>query len=78
VRWGAETIGMTAAWLHAGASSVTASPTCVNDDVACEVLSEFHHQMSRGERPAFALATASSLVPADGPPAPFMCFGAGW
>jgi tetratricopeptide (TPR) repeat protein len=78
VRWGAETIGMTAAWLHAGASSVTASPTRVNDDVACEVLSEFHHQLSRGERPAFALATASSLAPADGPPASFMCFGAGW
>jgi tetratricopeptide (TPR) repeat protein len=77
VRWGAETIGMTAAWLHAGASSVTASPTRVNDDVACEVLSEFHRELSRGRSPAFALAGATSVVP-DGPPAPFMCFGAGW
>jgi tetratricopeptide (TPR) repeat protein len=78
VRWGAETIGMTAAWLHAGASSVTASPTRVNDDVACEVLSEFHRELSRGRSPAFALAAATSVVPDDGPPAPFMCFGAGW
>jgi tetratricopeptide (TPR) repeat protein len=78
VRWGAETIGMTAAWLHAGVSSVTASPTRVNDDVACEVLSEFHREVSLGSRPAFALATASAVVQDDGPPAPFMCFGAGW
>jgi tetratricopeptide (TPR) repeat protein len=78
VRWGAETIGMTAAWLHAGVRSVTASPTRVNDDLACEVLSEFHRQVSLGCPPAHALASASAVVPDDGPPAPFMCFGAGW
>jgi hypothetical protein len=69
---------MTAAWLHAGVSSVTASPTWVNDDVACEVLSEFHREVSLGSRPAFALASASAVVRDGGPPAPFMCFGAGW
>ena len=78
VRWGAETIGMTAAWLHAGTRSVTASPTRVNDDVACEVLSEFHRELSQGSRPAFALARATSAVSDDGAPTPFMCFGAGW
>ena len=38
VRWGEELIGMTAAWLHAGARCVIASPAAVNDEAAHDVL----------------------------------------
>ena len=38
VRSGEEAVGMSAAWLHAGARTVVSSPALVADDVACEVL----------------------------------------
>lgn len=81
VRWGEETIGMTVAWLHAGARCVIASPALVNDDVACEVLTATHRRLARGDRPSFALAHA--VADAGGTvgshaPVPFICFGAGW
>jgi tetratricopeptide (TPR) repeat protein len=76
VRWGEETIGMTVAWLHAGARCVIASPAMVDDDVACEVLAATHRQLAAGVSPADALAEAMSA--AESGVAPFICFGSGW
>jgi tetratricopeptide (TPR) repeat protein len=81
VRWGEETIGMTVAWLHAGARCVIASPALVNDDIACEVLTATHRGLVTGERPAYALSTATTEVLGTAThraPVPFSCFGAGW
>ncbi len=78
VRAGEETLGMTAAWQHAGARTVVASPVRVNDDTACEVLAVHHTRLAVGDRPAVALAAAISSLPAGAAPAPLVCFGAGW
>jgi tetratricopeptide (TPR) repeat protein len=75
VRSGEESVGMTAAWLHAGARSVVSSPVVIADDVACEVLARWHALVARGAAPADALAevcaTADDVVP-------LLTFGAGW
>jgi tetratricopeptide (TPR) repeat protein len=81
VRWGDETIGMTVAWLHAGAQCVIASPALVNDDVACEVLTATHRRLAQGQQPSFALSEAATEAVGEmgaGAPVPFICFGAGW
>jgi tetratricopeptide (TPR) repeat protein len=78
VRWGEETIGMTVAWLHAGARCVIASPALVNDDAACEALSATHAALAAGADASDALAAATGSVSADAAPAPFLCFGSGW
>ncbi len=78
VRSGDEVVGMTAAWLHAGARCVTSSPTLVADDVACEVLAGWHRRVASGEPPADALADAAAQLPEDAAPSPFLSFGAGW
>lgn len=77
VRWGEEAIGMTAAWLHAGAQAVIASPAAVDDDVACEVLAGTHIRLAAGSRPAVALRDAVNAagLQAD---SSFVCFGRGW
>ncbi|WP_197275113.1 CHAT domain-containing protein [Luteipulveratus halotolerans] len=77
VRWGEEAIGMTQAWLHAGACTVIASPASVDDDVACEVLAETHAGLAAGRLPAYALADATQRL-GLGDRSSFMCFGAGW
>jgi len=77
VRWGAETIGMTVAWLHAGTSCVIASPARVADDIACEVLARTHEGLAAGRSPAMALAEARAQTDPDAV-VPFVCFGAGW
>ena len=77
VRSGEEAVGMSAAWLHAGARTVVSSPALVADEVACEVLAGWHQRVSRGESPADALAAASQK-PGPRAPSPFLCFGAGW
>ena len=59
VRSGEEAVGMSAAWLHAGARTVVSSPALVADDVACEVLAGWHHRVAEGEAPADALADAA-------------------
>jgi hypothetical protein len=78
VRSGDEVVGMTAAWLHAGARCVTSSPTLVADDVACEVLAGWHARVAKGDAPADALADAAGDLDADAAPSPFLSFGAGW
>lgn len=75
VRFGEELIGMTAAWLHAGARCVIASPTAVADDAAHDVLTRLHADLVAGADPAAALAAALATQAA---PAPFVCFGAGF
>jgi tetratricopeptide (TPR) repeat protein len=80
IRAGEETIGMTVAWLHAGARCVIASPSLVNDDVACEVLTATHRRLAAGETASDALAAAADETRAGAfeAPSPFICFGAGW
>ena len=72
---GEETVGMTAAWLHAGARTVLSSPALVADAVACEALAHWHRLVAAGTAPADALADV--VASADGV-VPFQCFGAGW
>jgi hypothetical protein len=75
MRGGEELIGMTAAWLHAGARCVLASPAAVNDLSAHDVLVGVHERLAEGHTPAVALATALAAVGETAPPAPFVCFG---
>jgi tetratricopeptide (TPR) repeat protein len=77
VRSGEEAVGMTAAWLHAGARHVLSSPALVADHMACEALARWHALVAGGRAPAVALAEVGAEV-MDGPPLPFLCFGAGW
>lgn len=71
VRWGEEAIGMTRAWLHAGAACVIAAPVVVADDVACELLGAMHAGLAAGRSPAEALAGVGVV-------APFQCHGSGF
>ncbi len=77
LRWGEETLGMTVAWLHAGARCVIAAPASVADDVACEVLMATHARLADSAPPAEALADAVRSVD-GGDLASFLTFGAGW
>jgi tetratricopeptide (TPR) repeat protein len=74
VRFGEELVGMTTAWLHAGARCVIASAAAVNDDVAHDVLLQVHRGLGAGQDPASALAAAVPAVAEDVAPAPFACF----
>jgi tetratricopeptide (TPR) repeat protein len=75
LRGGEELIGMTAAWLHAGARCVIASAAAINDAVAHDVLVDVHRGLADGQPPATALAFALTEVDPEGPPAPLVCFG---
>lgn len=75
VRSGEELIGMTTAWLHAGARCVIASPAAINDQAAYDVLVAVHQRLSAGLDPAAALAEAVPAVSAASPPVPLVCFG---
>lgn len=75
VRWGEEAVGMTRAWLHAGAQAVIAAPVVVADDDACDLLGALHTGLARGEAPAAALAAAAERT---GIRAPFLCHGNGF
>ena len=75
VRWGEELIGMTAAWLHAGARCVVASPAAVNDEAAHDALVSVHAALAAGADPATALAVTVAAASSDAAPAPFVCFG---
>lgn len=72
-RWGLQTIGMTTAWLHAGAGCVVASPAPLNDDLAYDVLGRMHRRLAEGSPVASALADA---VADTDEPVPLMCYGA--
>ena len=75
VRSGEEAIGMSAAWLHAGARTVLSSPVLIADDVACETFAAWHALVSAGSTPADALAEVSTRIDDV---VPMLSFGAGW
>jgi tetratricopeptide (TPR) repeat protein len=75
VRWGEELIGMTTAWLHAGARCVIASPAAINDQAAYGVLVAVHQRLVAGLDPAAALAESVPAASADRAPVPLVCFG---
>src|SRR4029078_345150 len=75
LRGGEELIGMTAAWLHAGARCVVASAAAINDEVAHDVLVRVREGLAEGLRPSGALARALLDVDPEGPPAPLVTFG---
>jgi tetratricopeptide (TPR) repeat protein len=77
-RPGDERLGMTAALLAAGVGSVVAGVARVDDRVSAEVAAAHHRGLAAGLPPARALAAAVAGLPADAPPAPFVCFGSGW
>ncbi len=72
---GDETVGMTAAWLHAGRAHGALLPALVADEVACDALAHWHRLLAAGTAPADALAEV--VAESDGV-VPFQCFGAGW
>ena len=75
VRSGEEAIGMSAAWLHAGARTVLSSPVLIADDVACDAMARWHALVAAGAAPADALAQVSAE--ADDV-VPMLSFGGGW
>ena len=75
VRWGEELIGMTTAWLHAGARCVIASPAAINDQAAYGVLVAVHERLAAGLDPAAALAESVPAVTSGTAPVPLVCFG---
>jgi tetratricopeptide (TPR) repeat protein len=75
VRSGEEAIGMSAAWLHAGARTVLSSPVLVADDVACDAMAQWHARVARGAAPADALA---EVVAEADDVVPMLSFGGGW
>lgn len=72
VRAGDEILGLTAAMLYVGTSTVVSSVARVPDDVVMPVMKDYHQAIVAGTSPAQALALAvgHSLVP-------LVCFGAG-
>ncbi|MEV6238619.1 CHAT domain-containing tetratricopeptide repeat protein [Lentzea sp. NPDC051838] len=72
VRAGDEILGLTAAMLYVGTSTVVSSVARVPDDVVVPVMQAYHREIVAGTSPAQALALAAgqSLVP-------LVCFGAG-
>jgi hypothetical protein len=78
VRPGDELLGFTAALLHIGTPTVISSVTRVADEVAFELMTAYHRELSAGARPARALASAAMHAAGDDEPiTPFVCFGAG-
>lgn len=76
IRRGDELLGLTTAWLHAGARCVIASPASVSDEVAAAILPDMHAELAKGVPPADALATATAKHPDL--LSTFQCYGAGW
>nr|WP_246376434.1 CHAT domain-containing protein [Conyzicola lurida] len=74
-RWGIEALGMSRAWLHAGAHCVISSPSAIADTAAEHLLRALHTRVAAGDGPAEALAAAGRET---GIVAPFVCHGSGW
>lgn len=73
VRPGEEALGLTRALLHHGAATVVSGVARVADDVAAEVMAQYHSLLASGVAPANALAQVGEHAQA----APFVCFGSG-
>lgn len=69
---GNETLGFTAALLHAGTSTVVSSLGRVPDDMCAEMMIEYHRRCAAGATPAEALAAVGEHRPWH----PFVAFGA--
>jgi hypothetical protein len=83
VRPGDEALGLTSVLLRLGTRAVVAGVARVNDEVAAEVLVDYHRRLAAGSDSAHALAAAVAGrgAAADGfdvTPAPFVCFGSAW
>lgn len=76
VRRGEEALGMTASLLALGVSTVVAAVSPVPDEVAHEVMSNYHGEIAGGVDAATALATATGSGEILG--ASFTCFGSSW
>jgi CHAT domain-containing protein len=72
---GEESVGMTAAWLHAGARTVISSPALLADELACEVFASWHTLVGGGTPAADALA---QVCAGTDEVVPLLSFGAGW
>jgi tetratricopeptide (TPR) repeat protein len=72
VEVGNETFGFTAALLHAGTSTVVSSVAKVPDDMAAEMMIDYHRRCAAGATPAEALAAVGEHRPWH----PFVAFGA--
>jgi len=73
VRPGEEALGLTSVLLQLGVRCVVAGVADVNDDLAAEVMLDYHRQLASGSDTAAALADA---IAASGTVVPFVCFGA--
>ena len=74
-RPGGEPLGLAAALLRSGVSTVVAGVSRIADDVAAATMVVYHERLLAGDGPAVALAAAVGT--ADRRPAPLTCFGAG-
>ena len=74
-RPGGEPLGLAAALLRSGVSTVIAGVSRIADDVAAPTMLAYHRRLIAGDGPALALATAITEV--DGAPAALTCFGVG-
>lgn len=72
VEVGNETLGFTAALLHAGTSTVVSSLAKVPDAMAADMMLEYHRRCAAGASPAEALAAVGEQRPWH----PFVAFGA--
>ncbi|SDL01426.1 CHAT domain-containing protein [Glycomyces sambucus] len=72
VEVGNETLGFTAALLHAGTSTVVSSLAKVPDAMAADMMLEYHRRCAAGATPAEALAAVGEHRPWH----PFVAFGA--
>ena len=72
---GGEPLGLAAALLRSGVSTVVAGVSRVADEVAAATMVVYHQRLLAGDGPAVALAAA--IGAAQGRPAPLTCFGAG-
>ncbi len=73
VRPGEESLGLTSVLLQLGARCVVSGVAEVADELAAEVMVDYHRRLAGGADSAVALAEASA---ATGRPVPFVCFGA--
>ncbi len=72
---GGEPLGLAAALLRSGVSTVVAGISRISDEVAAATMVVYHQRLLAGDGPAVALAAA--IVTADGSaPVPLTCFGA--
>jgi len=74
-RPGGEPLGLAAALLRSGVSTVIAGVSRIADEVAAATMIVYHQRLLAGDGPAVALSTA--IAEARGAPAPLTCFGAG-